>query len=225
MILHYSTGSLVLVDAAYTLAAFTIPAVQDIVYREIPPEYWVPVGLLGAALGVSAGMQVCTLHLLRASLLLGLMIAIVGGALFLVGLLGGGDVFALIFLAVSLPCPLRGGILPPVYEALFYAIIGETLYRVIVLWRACGPRCTLTIRGVPVKAYELLTERRFKWWVIHGVGVEDDGLDVELALAEEPGKQVQAAPGSPMVAFLLLGLILYLALGPCLARLLGVLLR
>jgi len=221
----YSTGSLALLDAVYTLAALAIPAVQDIVYREIPPEYWVPVGLLGAALGVSAGMQACTPHLLRASLLLGLIIVLVGGILYLVGLLGGGDVYALAFLAVSIPCPLRGGVLPPVYEVLFYAIIVETLYRVLTLWRACGPRCTLTIRGVPVKAYELLAEGRFRWWIIHGVGVEDDELDVELALAEEPGRQVLAVPGSPMVAFLLLGLILYLALGPCLARLLGVLLR
>ena len=191
---------------AYLAAALAVPAALDLLYREVDPEIWAPLLIVGAGIGfyyaTSTGMPLVLYY--GASLAL----ALVAGLLYLAGLLGGADALAMTLIALTLPVPPRPG-LPPVVVVTFYATLLSLVHRTIIMVRVGGPRAALR-SALEVRAEELLSDPRYRWWIPRGVHVEEDMLQ---HIAANLGGKLRAGPGTPLVFHMLLGLLAYTVLG------------
>ncbi len=201
---------------AYTGAVMAVAGALDAVYREVDPELWMAALPLGLGLGlasVAGGSPVAGPWFLP--ILLGLVVVALLGALYIVGMMGGADLFAGLLIALSAPVA-PGSILPPVMLAILYqapVIAGYMAWKYASL---CGAGCLVPGRA-RVRGRRLVTE--LSWWAPRGYRLEADVHEV-VAIEGLWDREVQVTPLMPWVAFLAVGYYASLLLGDLPLRLL-----
>ncbi|MGC9134040.1 MAG: hypothetical protein C0171_05790 [Caldisphaera sp.] len=193
--------------------AIFIPAsVLDIKYREVPLWYWYvgsKIGLVVSILAFSFYYPIKVLliyYSISIFSVLGLLIA------YLMGHMGAGDLWASIFLALSLPINPFGGFLPPILLTLLIASILELLTRTILTVKDCrnmklNKRC---LSAAPIKARELLNNKKYRWYFAQK-STKNISIDEphETIIEESNGNLneiVWAQPGLPYILFILISL-------------------
>lgn len=191
------------------VALASVPAWLDLVYREVPESFWVTGSKVGLVVSLLTYLKAYPLRLLAVFYGLSLAGAGIVGAASLLGLMGEGDFWASLALAVTIPAPPPGSVIPPVYLVLFFASIGELVARAFISWRVCGSISCLM--GAEVACDSLIS--RLRWWFPIGSDVKSAIPSEASVRACQGGRsKVTAEPGLPYVAFILLALPVALAL-------------
>jgi len=229
--------SLVIRDL-YVFLVLLIASYWDYRKREIEPAYWVYTSIIGALLSLSmykmGFIELNTkIYLVFSLFAIGLV-----GLFYLLGYMGGADLYAIIFITVSVPVSLNSfEIIPPTFMTVVYAAIASTLIpiyfclfnlasherRKIISKQNRG--FILCFLGIPKKAKEYVTE--YGYWFplttyINGKLVNRYSFHVE----EEPNDHrkrintllnkkaidedsiIWVTPGIPFVIFVLIGYLL-----------------
>ncbi|GBF09618.1 hypothetical protein apy_13430 [Aeropyrum pernix] len=203
-----------ILPAAVATILLLVAGLMDALWREIEPAYWylaVKTSLLvfAASLYLEGGLASApSKALVHVSLTL--ILVAVSLALFKLCLLGGSDVAAFVLVAVSSPYS-PGLPIPPLAVALIASAPLAAIYITVSHVR-------LRRRGGLLTPEDLAFDPRFKWWIprVEGEVVErffhGCRLDADPpALAALTGRRVRAEPGIPLVAFIALGYLAYVA--------------
>lgn len=185
------------------------PAWLDLEYREVPESFWVTGSKVGLLASLLTYLRVYPVGVLLAFYGLSLLGAGIVGLASLLGFMGEGDFWAALAIAVTIPAPLPGSPIPPIYFVLLVASTSELLARVVLSLRVCGSVSCL--RGAQVECAYLLSSLR--WWFPVGSDVRSSVPSEASVRACQGGKnKVVAEPGLPYVTFILLALPVALAL-------------
>ncbi len=210
--------TILLLATIYAGLVLGILGYLDYRYREIDPETWYPLTIIGAGIGFYYSISLYDARLYLAGIIVALAIIGVFAVSYLLGLMGGADIYAVGFLSLTLPTPLHEEGLPPVLSIILYSSILATIYRAVAVAYALGPRNVFRFSHM-IEKRRLLEDRRFMWWLPKGIDIEED-LAEELYMA--PGKILKASPGIPLITMMFLGFIAYLAFGDLLYLLIQV---
>ncbi|MEB3760858.1 MAG: prepilin peptidase [Desulfurococcales archaeon] len=207
--------SAVLLAVVYTGIVLGVLGYLDYRYREIDPEIWYPLIIIGAGIGFYYSSLLYDAKLYMAGIVVAIAITGIFTVSYLLGLMGGADIYAVTFLSLTLPTPLHGTGLPPVLSVILYSSILAAIYRAISIGYALGPRHILK-SSIKIEKRRLLEDVRLKWWLPKGIDIEED-LAEELYKA--PGEILQASPGIPLITMMFIGFLAYLVLGDLLYKL------
>ncbi|MEB3780201.1 MAG: hypothetical protein GSR85_08225 [Desulfurococcales archaeon] len=201
------------------MASLLLAGISDLRGREVEPLIWPILAKPGVALlayCIASGYVSIDL----VTMILAFIPALVVGALFYLGWMGGADLAALLFLAVVLP-RAPGDVLPFPLLVVIYTAIPSFVHRLIIGLRNCPSslsRCMLSSR-LKVKARDLLYNEEFKWWIVTDkrAGSLDVAAEPHEAVVSIVGEgleeEVEATPGLPYV--------FHLAVAAWIAALLG----
>lgn len=185
------------------------PAWLDLKYREVPESFWVTGSKIGLLASLLTYLRVYPVGVLVIFYGLSLLAAGIVGLASLMGFMGEGDFWAALAIAVTIPAPLPGSPVPPIYFVLLVASTLELLARALLSVRVCGSFSCM--RGAQVECEYLLTALR--WWFPVGSDVRSAVPSEASVRACQGGKtKVAAEPGLPYVTFILLALPVALAL-------------
>ncbi|MCE4617891.1 MAG: hypothetical protein F7C37_00420 [Desulfurococcales archaeon] len=191
----------------FTVGVFAVAGVMDFVYREVDPELWIIPAPIGVALGITNVLKYYEGPLWLPYLVNGL-IAVVFLVMYWLEFMGGADLAAVLFVAVSLPI-VDNAIMPSVLLMLLYSAPFVLGFYVFELTRRCGLNCLLRLK-VRVKGKELVS--KYRWWHPSGVRIEGDPHEV-VAKMNAWDKTIEASPLLPLVTLMFLGLIMAIIIG------------
>ncbi|MGC9210451.1 MAG: hypothetical protein ACP5FT_04225 [Acidilobus sp.] len=179
------------------------PARLDLLYREVPEEFWVVGSKIGFAVSLITYLRFYGVRTLAAYYGLSLIGASAVGLASALGLMGQGDFLAVLALSLTIPAPFPGSALPPIYLVIIIASIAEVTARALIALRTCGSlRC---VGGAEVTCERLIAELR--WWFPVGADFTSDVPSEAAVRACQGGRgSVKAQPGLPYVTFILLAL-------------------
>ncbi len=232
-----------LVRDIYVLAVILVASYWDLKKREIEPVYWLYASAISVLLSF-LGLQVegITLNYLYVYLVLsGIAIALLG-TLYMVGYMGGADLYALVFITLSMPVPLFASSLIPVplltvlYSALssiavpFYFCFHNLTHNYGVLRRSTYKRkLVLCFLGTPQTVRDYIRGKGF--WFPLTVPGEEESVRYTFDIEEEPEEHraklksmvdkglvsendyVWVTMGLPYVVFILIGYVLSIIIG------------
>ncbi|MFN4046296.1 MAG: prepilin peptidase, partial [Acidilobaceae archaeon] len=159
-------GVLEWVPAVYVLAALSYAALLDFRFREVPPRYWVLVGVPGALVSIPINVLGYDFKVLAVYYLVSLIVVAVVYFMYRFCMMGGADVLALALISVL--TPIRpGSFMPLIYLTILYSVIPALAYQVYSGFKACGSldfKCAARLK-YRVKAGRLLSDEGFKWWL------------------------------------------------------------
>ncbi len=191
------------------IAMAAVPAKLDWDYREVPESFWVTGSKVGLAVSLAAYSGFYPIRSLAVFYGLSLLGAGSVGLASLLGLMGEGDFWAVLAIALTLPAPPPGGIIPPIYLVLLIASGAELVARAVIAKRVCGSLAC--VRGAEVSCSALVGGLR--WWFPSGTDVTSAVPSEASVRACQGGREkVRAEPGLPYVTFILLALPVSLAL-------------
>ncbi len=201
-----------LAQHAFTAAVLFAAALMDIAYREVDPIYWYIAGKAGLILSMAESLAMGldpSIYLI--SLVASFVPAVAALILYYYCLLGGSDVAALAFIAVSSPLPVPGAPpIPPSAAGILAGGLYALVYYAAKLAAACGLTC-LTRGKAVVTSRQLAFNPFYRWWLPR---VEGGSCSIEASppeVAALRGGSVEASPGIPLVAAIALGYATYLA--------------
>ncbi len=198
--------------------AIFIPAsILDIKYREVPLWLWYvgsKIGIVISLISFSFYYSIQTLivyYSISIFSVFGLFIA------YIIGHMGAGDMWASIFLALSLPINPFGGIFPPILLTLLIASLLELLTRTFLTLKECKNFSRRCFSAAPIKARDLLSMKKYKWYFAQS-STKNISIDEphETIIEESNGNLdniVWAQPGLPYILFILISLPVSLILG------------
>ncbi|MCE4611023.1 MAG: hypothetical protein F7B17_03535 [Desulfurococcales archaeon] len=198
----------------YTLIILVLAGLFDVVYREVDPLYWYLAGKAGFLLSLADAINMGIPPKVYMTLIaISLAPALGAFLLYRLCLLGGSDVWALAFIAVSSPLPVTPYLpIPPSIAAAGLGGVVALVYYIFKLLSACGIPCLL--RGsVKVSSRELVYSSFYRWWLPKASSggsctIEQSAPEV----AASKGGYVEASPGIPLGAGIALGYAIYLVL-------------
>ncbi|MGC8566781.1 MAG: hypothetical protein ACP5I6_05220 [Caldisphaera sp.] len=202
------------------IVIFSITSYLDIKYREVPIYIWYfssKVGLILSFIAFYYYYPLNTLiiyYLISILSILGIVIA------HFIGHLGGGDLWASVFLALSLPINPFGGFLPPILLILLYSAILELSTRIFLTSSECikakiYKRKCLT--SAPIKGIDLINNDKYKWYFAEkstkNISIDDPHETILLESKGDLNKIIWVQPGLPFLVFILISIPLALITG------------
>lgn len=208
-------------QVAYVGLVLLIAGVLDAVYREVEPLYWYIATKAGILVSIAVAGYGASLYgggyyyLLLVYTLLSLIPVAVVGVLYKLCMIGGADVGAIAFIALSMPV-VEWSLLPPVYLILLYTLVPLIAYNIYVSLRHCrGLRAGCLKGSIDVDRDSLLSSKEYRWWMPEVEGCSIEGYKDELVFRYHGGSSgtVKASPGNPYVAFIAIAYLIFLLLG------------
>ena len=205
----------------YVLIVLVIAGLLDVVYREIEPLYWYIASKAGALLVLAEASYGASLYggeyyyMVMVYLLLSLVPVIVVLALYRLCMIGGADVGAIAFIAVTLPLH-AGSLVPPIYLIIIYTLAPMAAYSAYIYLARCKGPLIRCLRGpVVVDTRELLVRREYMWWMPSVGGCSIGLYKDEAVFRRYKGlkRRVEASPGNPYVSFIAVAYIIFLFIG------------
>ncbi|MCE4607915.1 MAG: hypothetical protein F7B61_03015 [Caldisphaeraceae archaeon] len=205
---------------ALVIGVLSLTSYYDIKYREVDTYIWYLSIKIGFVLSFTSFYFLYPIRVLLFYYLISLL-SIIGIAIaYLTGHIGGGDLWASAFIALSLPINPLGGILPPIILILLIGALLELSTRTFMNISACrkanifNKRC---LSSSPIKAYDLIKENKYKWYFAVSTSKDISCDDPhETVLMESKGdfnKIIWAEPGLPFLVFILISIPVGLLLG------------
>ena len=205
---------LLLIEHYYTLTVLVVAGLFDIVYREVDPLYWYLAGKAGLLVSLSEAIAMgISPKAYMALVAVSLAPALGALLLYRACLLGGSDVWALAFIAVSSPLPAMSyPLIPPSIAAAGLGGVAALGYYAFKLLAACGVQCLLK-GSVKVSSKDLAYNSFYRWWLPKtssdgSCAIEESAPEV----AASRGGFVEVSPGIPLGAGIALGYTAYLVL-------------
>ncbi|MGC9071134.1 MAG: hypothetical protein ACP5HK_00330 [Acidilobus sp.] len=185
------------------------PARLDLLYREVPEQFWIT----GSKVGIAVSLITYLRFYSPLSLAIYYGLSLVGagavGLASILGLMGEGDFLATLAIALTVPAPFPGGLLPPIYLVIVVASAAELLTRALISYRMC--RSLRCLGGAEVPCSRLV--RDLRWWFPAGSDLTTEvPSEAALRACQGDGDKVKAQPGLPYVTFILLALPVAVAL-------------
>ncbi|MEN3000124.1 MAG: A24 family peptidase [Acidilobaceae archaeon] len=194
---------------AYVTLVMIFAGISDIRTREVDPRLWLLAGIPGAPLALLTAVSEPFMYFL--SLLLSLLVVAAAYVLYRLCIIGGGDVLAMLFIAVISPI---GTIIPSLFLAVLYSSVPSVLAQVYYNYRFCRSlKLSCLMAGShEVEARRLLEDPALRWWgVREEFCSEEDPHDIIMRISGgDLSAKVRASPGHPYVAHLAVGLLLTL---------------
>ncbi len=201
----------------FPLIVYLVFGYLDWKYREIDPEHWYPLFILGSGIGFHFGVSFGSFSLYLMGISVSLIFVFILLVVYYLGVVGGADVYALLLIAVSMPVPLHGIGLPPVLSIILYSSLLGLVYKILEAIRVVGLKRSFTLYYKVDKRIYLESDS-FKWWVPREIAVESD-LSEELAFVKK--RFIEITPGIPMITMLFFGLLIYVFFGDLLFKIIS----
>jgi preflagellin peptidase FlaK len=222
----------------YVLLVLLIASYWDYRKREIEPVYWVYTGVIGLILSTSMyKMGYISINVETYTVFSLIAVGIVG-LFYLLGYMGGADLYAVVFIAVTIPGSLNNfEVIPPIFMTVIYAAMASALIPIyLCLYNLISGKnrsiifrekkgILLCFLGIPKRAKEYIESKGY-WFplttYVDGVLVTRYSFHVE----EEPDEHrkdisnllrkniieedsvIWVTPGIPFVIFIFVGYIL-----------------
>lgn len=227
--------------AAIAVVSLGYAGVADWLKRDIDPRTWVPGTVAGAALSALEIVELGTLGplIVLSVIIVALVVAALGIAIFIFRAMGGADFFAVLCAACSLPYPflymkglLGESVLPPILHILFYSavlsllpIVHNVLHnlkRIELLKELPVPKWRKAKFFLMCKVFTMdeFSRKRFYYPIFVPGLVDRTSFDVEEddrawveKLRKSGARIVVATWGVPVVTMLWIAMLIYLALG------------
>ncbi|MCE4605885.1 MAG: prepilin peptidase [Desulfurococcales archaeon] len=222
----------------YVLFVLLIASYWDYRKREIEPAYWVYTSILGALLSLSMYKSGFIKLNIEAYIIFSLFAIGLVGLFYMLGYMGGADLYAIIFITVSVPMSLNSSeIIPPTFMTVVYAAIASTFIPIyFCFFNLVSPERRRIIRkqdkglilcflGIPKKVKEYVTEDGY-WFPLttyvngelvtrYSFQVEEEPDDHRKRISDllsrkiiNEGSIIWVTPGIPFVVFILIGYLL-----------------
>jgi preflagellin peptidase FlaK len=195
---------------ALTAAVAIYPAVLDAQYRSVPEHLWYLGAKVVAVISFIAYLGLYPLRLLAAFYLESLVAPAAVALAAALGFMGAGDVWASLAIALMIPAPPPGSIMPPSLLIVLLASLLEVTARPIVAYikaRQLGGRW----EGLKV-ILSCGNAHRTRWWFPVGSSAVSESPSEAIARACSNDSEVVLEPGMPFVTFILIALPLALLL-------------
>lgn len=217
----------ILISNIYALGVLIAASYTDWRYREVEPLYWYVTAKIGVPLGILALIEyhgVLDLKALLPLIIANLVGILVIAGMYAVGLMGGADLAAVAFVALSSPIAgLTGSKAPAALLGVLYASVLQAsalpvaicMYNKLRGTSPGGVRCFFAVKEPASKA---ITRR---WWFpVSERGLPSFAIDSwpheELAAKlelEGPDTSVQVSPGIPFLIFYAIGFLIVVIIG------------